>query len=293
MPMAGMGQRFANEGYKITKPLIPISGKPMVAQAVDDLPPAQYHHFVLRADMPYCDDIQQYLQRLYPNAGITHIPEVTEGQAITALIGLEALLETNKNHDALAPFTFGACDNGMIYDAQKLNELLNDDNVDVIIWGASNHSHAVRNPHMFGWIDADETGLISDISVKTPLSSPETDPIVTGVFTFKRAHDFQQAVQNLIKRDGRINGEFYLDSCINDAIAMGLKCYLLPVQHFISWGTPNDLKTFNYWQSCFHKWQTHPYQLEYDNHMEPTKITELNDMYQKTIPIYPKKSTLS
>ena len=44
IPLAGMGKRFADKGYKLTKPLIPVSGLPMVAQAVHDLPPSKIRY---------------------------------------------------------------------------------------------------------------------------------------------------------------------------------------------------------------------------------------------------------
>jgi hypothetical protein len=136
---------------------------------------------------------------------------------------------------------------------------------------------------MFGWIDA-VNGSIQRISVKTPLASPATDPIVLGTFTFRRVEDFRKVVDRLISRDGRINGEFYLDSCINDAIEIGLKCQLFEVNNFMSWGTPNDLRTFEYWQSCFHKWVSHPYRLEFDCHVPPKAIANLAQRYSATIP---------
>ena len=135
--------------------------------------------------------------------------------------------------------------------------------VDVIVWGIRRHAHAIRHPQMFGWIQ-EKDGLISKISVKEPLDSPLTGPIVIGTFTFCRASTFHRCVELLIQRNGRVGGEFYLDSCINDAIALGLRCYLFEVDSFISWGTPTDLKIFEYWQSCFHKWHGHPYRRERD-----------------------------
>ena len=78
---------------------------------------------------------------------------------------------------------------------------------------------------MFGWIDADE-GLIRSISVKVPLATPETDPVVLGTFTFRDAEQFRRVAGRLLDRNGRVGGEFYIDSCINDAIALGLQCHL-------------------------------------------------------------------
>jgi len=285
MPMAGLGQRFQNEGYRLTKPLIPVSGKPMVAQATCDLPPAKQHTFVLRSDMPGHADITAELKSIYPNAVVESIPSVTEGQACTALIGLDAL--ERGQQPALGPVTFGACDNGALYDAQAFEQLAHNLEVDVIVWGVRGHANAVRSPTMFGWIDADADGRIRRISVKTPLESPSTDPIVLGTFTFRRVDDFRASVERLIGRNGRINNEFYIDAAINDAIELGLRCHLFEVDSFLSWGTPDDLRTFEYWQSCFHKWASHPYALEQDARIPPEAVSGLAGHYRQTVPPLP------
>ena len=282
IPMAGLGARFAKEGYAVTKPLIPVSGKPMVLQATHDLPAADQQAFVLRSDMPGHADIAAELTQTYPNAVIKTIAEVTEGQACTALIGLDAL------GDAAGPVTFGACDNGALYDMTAFQALCDDPAVDVIVWGVRGHANALRHPQMYGWIDADASGVIRSISVKTPLANPAQDPIVLGTFTFRRAEDFRYSTDRLIARDGRVNGEFYIDSCINDALALGLRCQLFEVENFLSWGTPNDLRSFDYWQSCFHKWAEHPYRLEADGRVARNAIPALEERYRKTVPPLPE-----
>lgn len=259
IPMAGLGQRFVNEGYTVTKPLIPVSGLPMVIQAVRDLPPAEHHVFVLRSDMPGYQAITTTLKTLYPSAVIATVPNVTKGQALTALIGVEAF-EREKGMLPPGPITFGACDNGALY-APVAFQTLVDSSADVIVWGVRGHPAAVRHPHMFGWIDT-SGNHITRISVKEPLQSPATDPIVLGTFTFKRADDFKRVVAHMVARDGRVNGEFYIDTCINDALGMGLECILFEVDSFLSWGTPNDLRTYEYWESCFHQWASHPFCLD-------------------------------
>jgi hypothetical protein len=281
IPMAGMGKRFADEGYALTKPLIPVFGKSMAIQAMEDLPKSEYQSLVLRADMPGLSDIEASITSQFPNPILTRVHDVTEGQACTALIGLDALESTAEK---INPITFGACDNGVLFNQKAYQALLDNPEVDVIVWGARGHTNAVRKPYMFGWIDADSKGIVHNISVKTPLASPATDPIVIGAFTFKKASDARRAIDALIARNGRINGEFYLDSCINDALALGLRCHLFEVDSFISWGTPNDLKTFEYWQSCFHKWAHHPYRLELDARISPSALAELNARYAALTP---------
>lgn len=279
IPMAGLGQRFVQEGYPVTKPLIPVSGKPMVVQAAQDLPDADRYVFILRSDMPGFAQISATLTTAFPATLIKTVAEVTEGQACTAAIGLEALMN-EAEAETLGPITFGACDNGMLYDSAKFTTLLNDPQTDVIVWVARGHSHALRHPQMYGWVDT-EGDRIRQISVKTPLQSPATDPIVVGTFTFKRAADFYQSYKSMLQRNARINNEFYLDTCINDAIALGLRCRIFEVEYFLSWGTPNDLRTFEYWQSCFHKWHGHPYQLEHDQRIPKEMVTQLSDNYKE------------
>ena len=284
VPMAGLGLRFADEGYLLPKPLISVSGLQMVVQATHDLPPAEHHVFVLRADMLGCADVANQLRTHYPNAIIKTIDRMTAGQAYTALIGIDALEEVVVKN--CFPLTVGACDNGALYNIKALGELVNDPLVDVIVWGIRGYPNAIRHPKMFGWIDV-EDGLIRSISVKTPLNTPESDPIVLGTFTFRRAADFRIALDRLIERDGRINGEFYIDSLINDAIELGLRCHLFEVDSYLCWGTPNDLRTFEYWQSCFHKWTSHPYRLELDGRIPSDQVDALDTRYQATIPELP------
>jgi len=284
IPMAGLGQRFADEGYTLTKPLIPVSGLPMVVQATHDLPSAEHQVFVLRADMPGYVDVANQLSARYPKAIIKAIGHVTEGQACTALIGLDAL-EAKVGEDCF-PITIGACDNGALYDVESFSKLVRDPSVDVIVWGVREYRNAMRNPNMFGWIDAVE-GQVRSISVKTPLDTPASDPIVLGTFTFRRVEDFRRALDRLIARDGRVNGEFYIDSLINDAIALGLQCRLFEVDSYLCWGTPNDLRTFEYWQSCFHKWGGHPYCLALDGRIPGEQVGSLEARYQATIPALP------
>lgn len=285
IPMAGLGKRFADEGYTVTKPLIPVSGKAMALQAVTDLPESRFQSFVLRADMPERQEIEKVLWRHFPDAEITAVPSLTEGQACSALLGLKALEQSTAQD--ISPITFSACDNGVLFNHARYQALMSNPEVDVIVWGARGHANAVRKPNMFGWIHLSQNDRIQSISVKTPLASPAVDPIVIGTFTFKRSADAKRAIDALIERNGRINGEFYLDSCINDAIELGLRCHLFEVDCFISWGTPNDLKTFEYWQSCFHKWHLHPYRLERDSRVDAAALASLSANYTAQIPLLP------
>ncbi len=285
IPMAGLGMRFARAGHTETKPLISVSGLPMVLQAVRCLPQAQHTVFVVREDMPNYQHLANVLQTHIDHAMIKTIKEVTDGQARTTLIGLDALVETTSD-DCSGPVTVGACDFGALYDRDALQALFADNTVDVIVWGVRGHSSARRQPQMFGWIDEQE-GVIQRISVKVPLANPATDPIVLGTFSFRNVDVLRRCLARLFARDAKVKNEYYLDTVVNDALALGLNCRLFEVDHYMSWGTPDDWSTFNYWQSCFHQWAEHPYCLQADPFIPKDQKRVLEQQYQVSAPVLP------
>jgi len=281
MPMAGAGSRFAKQGYTQPKPLIPVMGRPMVMQAASDMPMSEKTIFILRSDLPQLSEIKKTLlslrggkadeaihpnepdtksdglprsQKLARNDGnveIVELKELTEGQAITALLGLEKI-DPNK------PLTIAACDNGMIYDEEKYHEIFSDPKVDVIVWVTRNHPNAVKTPNSYGWVE-EQGGVVRSVSVKKPLSNPKNDPIIIGAFTFKKASYFKLSAERMIANNTRVNNEFYIDTCINDAVSLGLNVRIFEIDAYLCFGTPEEYKTFNYWQDCFDKWNMHPY----------------------------------
>ncbi|MEK7266843.1 MAG: hypothetical protein AAB227_12180 [Pseudomonadota bacterium] len=277
MPAAGLGARFQKEGYAKPKPLIEVAGTPMIVRAIEDLPRAERTRVVLRRDLPQIEEVEGVVRTLQ-GADTRVLDQLTDGQARTCLLGLEGL-------DAEAPLTIGACDNGLIYDGARFAALAAD--ADVIVWGKRGHPAARLKPEQFGWIDADGDGKIRRVSVKVPLDNPANDAIVTGAFSFARAGDFRRAAERMIERGGRVNGEYYVDECINDAIALGLDCRLFEVDHYLGWGTPDELRTFDYWTECFDKWRGHPYRLENDKRVKASSRTAIRGRYRRAKPARP------
>jgi NDP-sugar pyrophosphorylase family protein len=265
VPAVGAGKRFADEGYALPKLLIPVSGRPMIVQAASDLPRAERTVVVLRRDLPGTEDIERELATMSPSPTVHWLDGITDGQARSCASATQAV-------DAEAPLTIGSCDNGLHYDAAAFRRALESGEADLLVWGFRGHPDAARRPAMFGWLDVDAEGAVRGVSVKVPLAhgDPLTDPIVVGAFTFARAGDFDRCFARLVARNGRVNGELYVDSMVEDALALGLRVRLFEVDAYPGWGTPDDLRVFEYWQSCFHKWPAHPYRLASDRHVQPS-----------------------
>lgn len=276
IPMAGSGKRFRDEGFETPKPMIQVSGRPMFIQATKDLPVARNYVFVTLEEIARREKVHEALQSHYPGGIICVLNSLTEGQALTAQEGIDALAKSPTKDAGL--IIIAASDSGAIYDFDELDHLLNDSTVDIVVWGFRGYPNAKRNPGMYGWI-SEQAGRIDSISVKEALNDPARDPIVVGTFIFKSAEHFRLCLAKLIGRDGRTNGEFYIDAMINEAVRLGLRCQLFEISHFLNWGTPNDFRTFEYWQSFFSKWPAHPYSLETDSRIPAAEVPYISQRF--------------
>jgi len=273
IPLAGRGSRFAKVGYKDPKPLIDVSGKPMIVQAANYLPKSTDNIFVCLGEHLDSYPLEEEIKKVYTDAKIVRIDEVTEGQAITCALGLT-------NTDGNAPLLIAATDNGMLYDKAKYQALLDDQKVDAIVWTFRHHQSSKNNPQMYGWVKThDET--VKGVSVKKAISDdPFNDHAIVGTFYFRTVQYFNEALEGLIKKNVRVNGEFYVDSLVDELINMGLTVKIFEIDDYICWGTPDDYETFVYWQSFFHKVPWHPYYLEKDPTVNPNKIKDLNSQFR-------------
>ncbi|MBL4694340.1 nucleotidyltransferase [Candidatus Gracilibacteria bacterium] len=245
IPMAGIGSRFVNEGYKDPKPLIDVSGQPMIIRAAKSLPECDRWIFVCRTEHLRDYPLRETLEKEFPGVVIIDIDYLTEGQASTCLLAKDYF-------DLDDSLVIGACDNGMIYEMDKLGDLIDDERIDSLIFSFRNNVTVERNPKMYGWINVDDDENVSGMSVKVPISDdPVNDHAVVGSFWFRRAGDFVEMVESMIDKDLRINNEFYVDKVFDEFVAAGKRVKVFEIDKYICWGTPNDLKTYQYWKEYF------------------------------------------
>lgn len=274
IPMAGEGRRFVEQGYCNPKPLIPLSGLPMVVQASRSLPPSENYRYVCQSQHLREYTLERVLHQYYPNACVVALEGLTEGQACTCALGLQDV-------DPKTPLLIGACDNSIRYDAEKFQTLRDDPDVDAIVFTFRHHPGAQLNPQMYGWVRVDEQDNVLGVSVKAPISdTPAQDHAIVGAFYFKQANYFQEALQSLISKNSRVNNEFYVDSCIGELIQQRQRVKVFEVSQYLCWGTPNDYETFHYWQSFFHKCDWHPYTLALDATVAKNQVAIMDRDYR-------------
>lgn len=94
MPMAGRGSRFSRTGADRPKPLIELHGKPFfwwAAESVRRIAPLGEMVFVVLEEHVRSFAIDDSVRRHYPDATIVALPDVTEGAAETAALGVAEL----------------------------------------------------------------------------------------------------------------------------------------------------------------------------------------------------------
>ncbi|MCC6187617.1 MAG: NTP transferase domain-containing protein [Anaerolineales bacterium] len=245
VPMAGAGVRFRDAGYGDPKPLVNVAGRPMVERALDSLPRARRWVAVCQAEHLRDPRLRPALRSAGREVDCLAVGGLTAGQANTCLLARDHL-------DPEAPLLIAPCDTAFVYDEASWAALIADMCVDAAAWTFRNHPHANRNPWHYGWVQADAGGAILGVSVKAPLSAdPRGDPGITGVFWFRRARFFWEAAEALIAAGRRVNGEFYVDSALGVLLEQGRRARLFDVRHYVCFGAPDDVRTFEYWHSYF------------------------------------------
>lgn len=255
IPMAGLGQRFKEEGYQQIKPLISVNGSPMVLQALKSLPNFNGYHFVLNKGLQDKIELKNDIESTFQNSQFIELDKPTNGQATTIYHGLA-------NIDSTSKISIISCDNGYVIDEREIVKINNQD-YDILVWSAADYPYAKINPNSYGWVYHEDENII-DVSVKKLKASELNKAVITGGFTFKNKSLFMKCYSELVRKNNLVRGEFYADSLIKEGLELGMRCKVLNVECYISWGTPKELNTFNYWKSCFNKWHSHPYNFEND-----------------------------
>ena len=161
-------------------------------------------------------------------------------------------MQARKHIPADEPLLIAPCDSAVIFDEQEYADLLDDQEIDCLVWTFRNHPHANRNPQQYGWVESDVDASIKKVLCKQQPTGKIADAHgIIGTFWFRRARYFFEAAAQLIAQDRRINREFYADMAIQVLLEQGRTAVSFPVRHYVSLGTPDDVRTYDYWADHF------------------------------------------
>ncbi len=250
-PMAGFGSRFRQEGYWVPKPCIEVNGHYMMDRALKCLPKTEKVILGARTEHRDLIPLQDY-------GDVVWLDEVLPGQACTT----EKIVREIESEKS---FLVSACDNGVLYDADKFLELVNDKDNDIIVWSYRNNYTSHYNPNAYSWLDVNEEDIITNVSVKDFTGDNPLDKhAIIGTMFFRNKDIYTGPLSQLYQKNHRTNGEFYIDNLLNEAIDLGYIVRNFEVDKYICWGTPTDLQTYKYWQNFFDTVDWHPYEYAKD-----------------------------
>jgi hypothetical protein len=74
---------------------------------------------------------------------------------------------------------------------------------------------------------------------------------MTGAFYFSTIDLLDQLVSQISSSEILDSDEIHIDYVVRKAGDLGINLVLLRTTNFVSWGTPNELKVYDYWAEYF------------------------------------------
>ncbi len=227
IPMAGAGSRFEKAGYTFPKPLIDVNGKPMIQVVIENLNIKANYIYIVQKSHREKYNLDTLLNLITPNCKIVEVDGLTEGAASTALLAKEYI-----NNDK--PLFFANSDQFVEWDSNEFMYKMNETNADGGIV-----SFTATHPK-WSFAKIDENGLVTEVAEKNPIS----DIATVGYYWWKHGSDFVEYAEQMIKKDIRVNGEFYVCPVYNEAIQDSKEIRTFNINKMWGLGTPEDLKHY-------------------------------------------------
>ena len=227
VPMAGAGQRFIDAGYSFPKPLIEVFKKPMIQWVVDCININANYTFIIRKEHQQKYNIISLLKILKPNCNIIEVNNLTEGAACTVLLA-KKIINTNN------PLIICNSDQYFKWNSSKEMYKFKKSSVD----GAILTFKAIHPK--WSYAKTNEKGDVIEVAEKKIISEDAT----VGLYYWKKGKDFVESAERMIKKNIRVNNEFYVCPVYNEAILNNKRIVISKVEEMQGLGTPEDLDDF-------------------------------------------------
>lgn len=227
IPMAGAGTRFEKTGFTFPKPLIDVNGKPMIQYVVENLSVKANFIFIVQKLHREKYNLDSLLNLIVPNCKILEVDSLTEGAACTALIAKELI---NNNE----PLFFANSDQYVEWKSEEFFYKMQESDCDGgIVTFESTHPK-------WSFAKINELGYVTEVAEKNPISNLAT----VGFYYWKHGSDFVKYAEDMIKKNIRVNNEFYVCPVFNQAIEDNKKIITFNINKMWGLGTPEDLDYF-------------------------------------------------
>lgn len=227
IPMAGAGSRFAEAGYALPKPLIDVEGKMMINVVLDNLGLDANYIFIVQQEHLEKYNLDTILNLMVDNPRIVVVDGLTEGAACTTLLAKE-FIDNDK------PLFIANSDQYVEWDVQNFMYQMQERDCDagIVTFNADDPK--------WSYAKVDENGLVTKVAEKFPIS----DEATVGFYYWKHGADYVKYAEQMIKREIRVKGEFYVCPVFNEAIDDCKQVRTFRADRMWGLGTPDDLTEY-------------------------------------------------
>jgi len=232
IPLSGEGKTFIDRGFTFPKPLVEVSGRPMIDIVVANLKLSEPHRFVFicRRDHLLKYALDDVLHLIAPDSSVVSIGGETAGALCSVICG----------SDFISPEDELIIANGDQFIDRSLDdfvELARTEDADgALVVFPSTHPK-------WSYAKTDADGLVVAVAEKRPISRNAT----AGIYYFRRGREFIDAATRTLLKGSSVRGEFYVCPVYNELILDGRKVVLFQLlrSEMHSLGTPEDLDVFS------------------------------------------------
>lgn len=227
IPAGGMGTRFAKAGYTFPKVLIDVEGKPMLQFVVDNLNIDANYIYIIQEEQDKKYNMTTLLKLITPNCKIIRFKDLPDGAADATLLAKEFI----DNDEQLL---IANSDQYMEWDSSEFMYAMQPDSIDAGILTFDN-----THPK-WSYAKIDEDGWVTEVAEKNPISNHAT----VGIYFWKKGSDYIKYAEQMIKKNIRVNNEFYVCPVFNEALIDRKRIKTWDIKKMYGLGTPEDLERF-------------------------------------------------
>lgn len=233
VPMAGRGSRFASAGYDRPKPLIEVKGIPMIQLVASNLRPSCPHRFIFLCLREHLErfSTEEILRSIDPQCEIVTVEGVTQGAACTVLLAKKLI-------DSEEPLMIANSDQWVDFNIDDYLEIAENRALDGLIMTMR------ANDPKWSFVRLNDRREVTEVVEKQVVS----DEATVGIYNFRLGAEFVSAAENMIRKNLRVNNEFYVAPAYNELIAAGQQVAYYNIGEegagMYGLGIPSDLELF-------------------------------------------------
>ena len=218
IPMSGTGSRFSEKGYKEIKPLVPVFGVPIIENIVKKFSSKDHFIFICRDEhlLNKDLDLRNYLNNIAPNTTVLNVENHKLGP-------VHSILQIHKYIDDDDELIINYCDFDWRWNYEEFQKWLTVEKPAAALCVYSGfHPHYI-NPAPYAHIRNQQHNVLEIREKQSFTKYREEEPAASGTFYFSSGKLLLDACKWLVKKDDRVNGEFYVSLLFNYFPSKGLR----------------------------------------------------------------------